>query len=298
MTNQIKMHMMKVSLFLLSLLSILLWPAQKAASQTIPTLGMVESIDQDSLVYASGFRLLGESVGKLLSPSLSEAQFEDNLAKIKAVKTKVYLCNILFPGSMKIVGHEVNEKRVLAYVDTVFGRAKRAGIPLIVLGSGGSRRLPDGYDAQKAKTEFAALGRKLASVAKKHSVTIALESLNSTETNFLNTLQEAAEVVKQVNHPNFRLNADIYHMMKENESPEHIVDAGKIIVYVEVAEKEKRSLPGVQGDDFRPYFRALHSIGYRGPVVIEGRSSNLSQEIPQAHAYLTKQLTEVYKAAK
>jgi hydroxypyruvate isomerase len=75
----------------------------------------------------------------------------------------------------------------------------------------------------------------MAVVAKKHTITIAIESLNSTETNFLNTLEDAADVVKSVNHPNFRLNADIYHMLKENEPPQHIIDAAKFIVYAEIA---------------------------------------------------------------
>lgn len=83
-------------------------------------------------------------------------------------------------------------------------------------------------------------------------------------------------------------------MMKENEPPQHIIDAGPIIVYVELAEKENRTLPGVVGDDFKPYFRALKSIGYRGPIVIEGRSNKLREEVPLAYKYLTKQLQEVF----
>lgn len=265
-------------------------------AQKPPKLGMVASLDKDSLLYAAGFRLIGESVGKTISPSLSEEEFAANLQKIKQSKCKLYLCNVLFPSSIKITGPEVNEKRILSYLDTVFYRAKRANIPLIVLGSGGSRRLPEGYDVQQAKKEFAQLCRKMAVVAKRHGITIAIESLNSTETNFLNTLQEAAEIVKNADHPNFRLNADIYHMLKENEPPQHIIDAAKFIVYVEIAEKDKRTLPGVMKQDFKPYLQALKTIGYSGPLVIEGKSENVDVEAPLAFDYLSTQLQEVYKA--
>lgn len=135
-------------------------------------------------------------------------------------------------------------------------------------------------------------------MAGKHKVIIAFESLNSSETNFITTLKEAAEIVKKANHPNFRLNADIYHMMKENKPPQHILDAGKIIVHVGIAEKEKRSLPGVMGEDFRPYFQALKAIGYKGPIVIEAYINKSDQEIPLAHQYLTKQLQEVYSEGR
>ena len=59
----------------------------------------------------------------------------------------------------------------------------------------------------------------MAAVAAKYDVILALENLNSTECNFINTLSEALAVVKAVDHPNFRLCVDIYHMLKENESP-------------------------------------------------------------------------------
>ncbi|QNF35121.1 TIM barrel protein [Adhaeribacter swui] len=281
---------------LVSLLSIS--PYVTTQAQKIPELGLVESIEQDSLAYAAGFHLLGETVGKMLSPTLSEEQFQENLQKIKKARTKIYLCNVLFPGSLKIAGPEVDEAKVLAHVDQVFARAKKANIPVIVLGSGGSRRLPDGYSNELAKEKFIPLCRQMALLAKKHNVTIAIESLNSTETNFLNTVQETAEIVKKVNHPNFRLNADIYHMLKENEPPQHIIDAGKIIVHVEIAEKEKRTVPGVVGEDFRPYLQALKKIKYQGPIVVEAKVNDAAKEIPLAYQYLTQQLKEVYGTNK
>ncbi|WP_051359844.1 sugar phosphate isomerase/epimerase family protein [Adhaeribacter aquaticus] len=263
-------------------------------AQRLPKLGMVSSIDQDSLLYASGFRLIGESVSKMLSPNLSEAQFQENLKQLKQTKCKVYVCNILFPGSMKITGPDVNEQRILPYVDSVFSRAHQADIPVIVLGSSGSRRIPKGYDNEKAKADFVNLCRKMAEVAKKHKITIAIENLNKGETNFLNTLAEVTEVVTKVNHPNFRVNADIYHMLKENESPLQIQDAGKLIVHVEIAEREIRSMPGVMGDDFRPYLKALKTIKYKGPIIIEAKVTDPVKEIPLSYQYLINQLQEVF----
>src|SRR5688572_3942760 len=260
----------------------------------IPKLGIVAPLEQDSLVYASGFRMLGESVGRMLSPSLTDEQFQQNLARIKKTKCKVVLCNIFFPGSIKIAGPAVDESRVLGYADTVFSRAKKAGIPLIVLGSGGARRIPDGYDALKARADFIPLCRKLAMVAAKYGITIALESLQAAETNFLITLNSAAEVVRAVDHSNFKLNADIFHMTREGESPQSIVDAADILVYCEIAEKQKRSLPGVQGDDFKPWLRALRKANYKGYIFIEGNTSDPGNDMPLSFKYLTRQLEEVY----
>ena len=262
--------------------------------KSIPDLGIVAPLEQDSLVYAAGFRILGESVGRMLSPSLTEEQFQQNLLRIKNAKCKVVLCNIFFPGSIKIAGPAVDEQRVLGYADTVFLRAKRAGIPLIVLGSGGARRIPDDYDPAKAMADFVPICRKLAILADKYGISIALESLQSAETNFLITLKSAAEVVRAVDQPNFKLNADIFHMMREGELPQSIVDAADVLVYCEIAEKQKRSLPGVQADDFKPWLRALRKAKYKGHIFIEGNTSDPVNDMPLSFNYLSRQLEEVY----
>ena len=259
-----------------------------------PHLGIVYRLEQDSLIYVSGFSLIGESVSRMLSPSIPEEQFQQNISRIKNARCKVFLCNIFFPGNIKIAGPDVNESRVLSYADTVLCRAKSAGIVCIVLGSGGPRRIPDGYSRLKAQADFVILCKKLAVLADKHGVMIALESLQSSETNFLNTVRSAAEVVRAVNHPRFRLNADIFHMMREDESPQNIVDVADVLSHCEIAEKQTRSMPGVQGDDFKPYLRALRKANYKGYIFIEANSANPANDIPLAFKYLTRQLQEVY----
>ena len=282
--------------FELSLIAIIIlpWFGFLTPNSSVPELGIIVPLEQDSLAYASGFRMLGESVGRMLSPSLTGEQFADNLQRIKKAKCKVVLCNIFFPGNIKIAGPDVNETRVLGYADSVFSRAKTAGIGLIVLGSGTARRIPDNYDTTKAKRDFVALCRKLSVVAARYEIMIALESLQSAETNFLISLNSAAEIVRSVNHPNFRLNADIFHMLRQGESPQSIIDAADILIYCEIAEKQSRSLPGVVGDDFKPWLRALRKANYKGHIFIEGNSNDLRKDMPLSFKWLTLQLHEVY----
>jgi sugar phosphate isomerase/epimerase len=221
-------------------------------------------------------------------------QFEANLTKIKGLKTPLYAFNIFIPGELKVVGPEVNEVAVLAYVEGVFQRAQEAGVNRIIWGSGGSRRVPDGFDAAKAKEQFIYIAKKIAQVAGRYNITLALENLNSTETNFITTVEEALGVVKSVNHSNLRLCVDIYHMLKEGESPEVIKKTKGYTIYCEVAEKEGRTPPGVQGENFTPYLAALKNIGYDGYVMIECRWKNVATEGLTAANYLRKQLTEAY----
>jgi sugar phosphate isomerase/epimerase len=106
-------------------------------------------------------------------------------------------------------------------------------------------------------------------IAARHDVTLVVEPLNRGECNFINSLAEGAEAVLSCDHPNVRLLADIYHMMREDESPDAITRHGRLIRHVHVAERDKRTAPGTAGDDFRPYLRALADTGYRGDFALE-----------------------------
>jgi sugar phosphate isomerase/epimerase len=202
--------------------------------------------------------------------------------------------NIFMPGDMKLVGPDVKEDVILAYANTVFERCKRAGVNMVVWGSGGARRVPDGFDHNKAKEQFIAIAGKVSLLAKKHNINLALENLNSTETNFVNTVEEALEVVNKVDQPNFWLCVDIYHMLMEGEQPAIIAKTKKKLIHCDIAEKVKRAPPGVLGDDFRPYLTELKKVGYSGKIVLECRWDNLRAQLHSAKENLQKQIDEVY----
>ncbi|MGO4288330.1 sugar phosphate isomerase/epimerase family protein [Chitinophaga sp. RAB17] len=267
---------------------------QSNAQTSLPAIGICTSFSNDSIAASSGFTYLEETVRKILSPSLSEAQFREQLYALRNGRCKVQSCNVFVPGYIKLTGNEVNEARVLGYVDSVMQRAKIAGIKLIVLGSGEARKIPEGVNRQQAVQQFILLGRKMAVIAAKYDCVLAMENLNKTETNFVNTLAEGYEVVTAINHPNFRLTADIYHMLRENEPAVNIEKAKGLLVHCHIAEKEKRAAPGVAGDDFKPYFVAMHKIGYTGHIMMECRWDDPAKQYKPAFDYLQGQLKEAW----
>jgi sugar phosphate isomerase/epimerase len=173
-------------------------------------------------------------------------------------------------------------------------RCRKLGIELIVWGSGGARRIPEGFDKIIARNQFVEIARRVSILAKKYKITLALENLNATETNFITTVSEALEIVKHVNHSNFKLCADIYHMLKENEPAVHIEAAKGYLVHCDIAEKENRTPPGVMGDDFSAYLKALKNIEYKGKIIMECRWSNLNEQAEPARISLQKQIQHVW----
>lgn len=168
--------MKSIRLSLFAFLTMLSVVTTVSAQQQIPSLGIASSISQDSLVYAAGFKVITESVKRMISPFLTADEFSANLEKIKKAKCKVLTCNVFFPADIKIAGPAVDEAKVLTYAEGVLSRAKQAGVKYVVLGSSGARNIPADYDVEKAKTDFVKLCKKMAQVAEKHQVLIVLEN--------------------------------------------------------------------------------------------------------------------------
>ncbi len=248
-----------------------------AKAYQIP-LGICGSYEKAGLFAAVGCDFFEDNVSRFLIPEQSDAEF-DNILKLHnslPIKSRSFVS--FFPGNMRAVGPELHHEAMLERADKSLERAKACGASNIVFGSGGSRRIPDGFDAQKAKEQFIELCKKMAPLAAKHGITISLEPLNKGETNFINSLADGAEIVQAVNQPYFKLLADIYHMMREDEPASEIVKYKKIIVHTHIAEKENRTAPGIAGDDFRPYLKALQKAKYKGGLSLECRWQNIDEE--------------------
>lgn len=271
------------------------WHAYSQQTPPKPTIGMATSLENDSLVTAAGYNCIIESIGRRISPrTVSDEAFQKSIPLFKNLKAPVYAFNLFIPADLKLVGPNVDEKAVLEYVEAIMLRISQTDTRMIVWGSGGARQIPEGFDRKKAENQFVAIAKKIAGIAAKYNIVIAVENLNSGETNFINTVKEALHIVKKVNHPNLRLNADIYHMLKEGEAPAIIAKTGKYLVHVEIAEKENRTAPGVAGADFRPYLRELKKAGYHNKIVIECRWDSLAKQAAPALQYLQNQVDEVY----
>ena len=272
---------------------------QQIFSQKIikkPTIGIADQIANDNVLFEAGFTGNVESIARLISPkTVTDEQFMINKAIFKTLKTPIYGFNIFIPGELKLVGPMVNEAAILEYAEIVIKRISETDTKLIIWGSGGARRLPDGWDRDLATNQFITIAKKIAKIAKKYKIMIALEPLNTTETNFINSVKEALYVVKKVKHPNFRLNVDIYHMMKDNEGPAIIAQTKKYLYHVEIAEKDGRTAPGVQGTDFRPYLIELAKVKFKNTIVIEGRWKNVGDIAKMTIDFLQNQVDEVWK---
>lgn len=257
----------------------------------LQNIGICTNFKNADMLVSCGCSYIEESVGQLLVPSQSEDEFNLILEQEKNSVLPVKVCNNFIPGSLKSVGPKAAHSEILKYVETAFRRAQKAGVEYIVFGSGGSRSIPEGFPRDEARKQFVSLCKAMAPIAAKYNVVVVLEPLNTKECNFINSVAEGGEIVKEVNHPNFRLHADIYHMLMENESPEDIIKYGDLIKHTHIAEKEGRAAPGTHNEDFRPYFEALKKINYKGMMSIECIWKNMESQAANSIASIKKQVS-------
>jgi sugar phosphate isomerase/epimerase len=257
-------------------------------------LGVFAAYDKADFLRESGCSYIEESVAGFLIPADGDVQYAKNLELLRSENFPIKSYVILLPGSLKTLGPDANHEAILQRTELVLKRAKECGSQYVVFGSGGSRVIPEGYDRNKAKAQHIELTRKMAPLAEKYGVTVAIEPLNRGETNFINSLAEGVEIVEAVKSSKVKLLCDIYHMLKEEESPDEIVKYGKHIVHCHIAEKESRTPPGVKGDDFRPYLSALKKINYKGGLSIECFVyTDFEKEARKGIEVLKQQLSEV-----
>ena len=259
-------------------------------------LGVCTAIDNAAALHAAGFDYVEVNCQGFLKPQEGDEAFAASRDAAAAAALPPRTANCFLPGSLRSTGSEVDRGAIVAYAEIAFARAAAVGCQTIVFGSGGSRKLPEGYDYDLATTQFTEVCRDLGPVAARHGVTLALEPLNSGECNFLTSVPEGAAIVRAVDHPNIRLLADFYHMLRDGQGPEDLEGNVDLLAHAHLAEKTGRTPPGTDGDDFRPYLAKLLEGGYQGRLSIEGKWDDLAAQAGPALQELRRQIDEVAAA--
>lgn len=234
-------------------------------------LGLCAGPDFGPVAAAAGFDFVELHVQNHLKTLEDEAAFAPMLAEILASPVPYPVANCFVPGSFKITGPDVNMTALEQYVTVAFERAERAGIDTIVFGSGGARRIPDGFSRDIAWQQLVEFGKLLGPIAQRHGVTVVVEPLNQRECNVLTSVEESGRYVEDVDHPNVRLLVDAYHWLTDDNDADAIVNNGSLLRHVHIAASPSRLAPGLDGCDFSAFFRALKAAAYDGRISIESK---------------------------
>lgn len=206
--------------------------------------------------------------------------------------------NVFIPAHHRITGPDVQLDRVLDYCRVALRRCANLGGQIVVLGSSGARRVPEGWSHHEARSQFIAFCRALEPIAAENNITIAVEPLNRREDNFLNSVADGALLVHEIACPHIQLLADQYHMDEDGESYEHVANAGALLRHAHTADL-KRAAPSFASDgeaNFKHFFATLRLSGYGrrddARLAVECNWSNLNEQAAPAIALLRRRWDE------
>ena len=249
--------------------------------------GYCTSVKNLEAAKAAGFDYVEVSATEVAG--LSDADFDALLARSKELGVPTPTANLFVPQTIKVVGPDVNAEQQMAHVKKVMSRLSRLGVQVLVFGSGGARRVPDGFSKDEAWKQLVDFSRRAAREAKPAGITIAIEPLRQQETNIVNTAAEGLRLVEAVDDPNFQLMIDFYHLASEHEDPAIVVKAKDHLRHLHVANPNGRVFPKKWDEfDYAPFFANLKAIGYDKRISMEGSTSDLAADGPVTIALLRR----------
>jgi sugar phosphate isomerase/epimerase len=143
--------------------------------------------------------------------------------------------NGFLPPGIRLVGPERDTERALAYAREAAERLQALGVGLLVFGSGGARRIPDGYERRRGLEELAEFCRQVAPLTRNAGITLVLEPLRRAESNVWNSVDEVADFIRDRDLGGVRLLADLYHMQEEGEPLQAVIDHADLLAHTHVA---------------------------------------------------------------
>jgi D-psicose/D-tagatose/L-ribulose 3-epimerase len=140
---------------------------------------------------------------------------------------------------------------------------------VMVFGSPKQRCTTGGLGREEATKNYIDGLARVAPHAAARGVTILVEALPINQCDVINTLDEAASIVKQIASPGVRTMFDTHNAVDETGPHAALIDRYfELIRHVHINEMDGRH-PGTGGYDFKPVFTALRRGGYQHWISLE-----------------------------
>ena len=221
----------------------------------------------------------------MLCPESPKSLFEGFKDLVADYPLRADCFNSFIPADLKVTGPDVDKIRLDNYLANATERAAELRGEIIVFGSGGARGVPEGFSRKRAHGQILEFLEAAANYAGQHGLVIAIEPLNRSETNVINSIAEAVQFADELGRPEVQVLVDFYHQMLENEPFDEIVRAGERIAHVHVADTD-RLYPGSGEYDYGRFAKSLVDAGYDKRVSVECNFRDFDKEVPLSIQFL------------
>ena len=232
--------------------------------------GVCTSFENIPALIDAGYDYLEFNFTSLVE--MSDEEFEQAMTTVEKYSFYAESFNCFFPWNMRLTGPDVNYELVTSHIRKGMPRAAALGGKICVIGSGGSRKIPDGFDFDKGYEQLAKVLEIAGDIASEYGMTVVVEPLQTDETNLINTAEQGIEIAKKVNKPNVKALADFYHVYRSGESLDAIRNNEGWLAHPHLARaNDDRAMPYDEDiPKVREWARAVRESGYEGRLSLEG----------------------------
>ncbi len=218
---------------------------------------------------------------------LNKEQVSEKLDMLNDIGIEMSVTNMFFPGEIKLAGESSELSAIKDYIHRAFDNAAVFGVKTCVLGSGNARRIPDGFDYKKGYEQVLTAVGTAGEIAQEYGITIAIEPLNSQETNTFTTVAESLDACNKINLNSVCVLADLYHMFAEKEDFSILHKASEKLCHIHFCNPVQRIYPEVGDEyDYTPFISALSD--YKGKISIEAHTNDIKKDGIKALEILNK----------
>jgi D-psicose/D-tagatose/L-ribulose 3-epimerase len=166
---------------------------------------------------------------------------------------------------------EIIRIRTQEYMEALIHFCADIGGNVLLHGSPHQRTVKEGWDLKQAWEYSKETFKVCLETARKRNVFYCIEPLTRASTNFINTVEEALRMVKEIRHPNFKMMFDCRSASAQEESVrEALFRALKSghLRHVHVNDTNGRG-PGFGETKFTPILKTLVKNDYKGYISVE-----------------------------
>jgi D-psicose/D-tagatose/L-ribulose 3-epimerase len=239
--------------------------------------GVCINDDLIPLAAGAGYDYVELAVANSLRPEAEGIQHITALSKILYQSNiESETTNLMLPAGLRCVAMGVDESRLEKYFAAATERAAMVGAKVMVFGSGGQRNIPNSLAFAEGRQQFINALKIAGKYAAKHKVVIAVEPLNRSECNLINSVAQAVELVQEIDYGSVRVLSDLYHIQTETQSFSETTAAKGRLAHVHVAGRGRRA---PIEDDYTilcEYFTSVKAAGYDQRISIEANWADFS----------------------
>ncbi len=198
----------------------------------------------------------------------------EHYAKLGALLDKIGLertvVSVLGPGNNPLAADKAQQQAALARAKWAIDCCAALGAPILAGPMHSELGYFSGNPATAAERKRGlTFHRRAGDYAAKKNVRFALEALNRFEVYFLNTMEQLADYLDEVDHPAVKAMYDTFHSNIEEKDPVGAIKTiRKHMIHVHISEND-RGTPGKGHVPWAATYKALRAAKYDGWLTIE-----------------------------